>query len=167
MGKFSRNDPAVQAMLRALGNPYAAEQMFEPRDDRGIRPESVSARELLRRSENPHAYDYYLGTESPAAAATAAPPQPLPGRATAKLPKDGFRSECRSIFRRYIPALERGKLRPHHLAFVARNENWSGEIRHALVAELRRYDLTARLARGYRQAWRPQSHHDLTLPNRV
>ena len=65
-------------------------------------------------------------------------------RSSAKvtLSKEEFEAECRRIFRHYIPAVERGRLKPHHKDFIARNQNRSGAGRYKLVEALRKYDLS-------------------------
>jgi hypothetical protein len=57
--------------------------------------------------------------------------------------KVAFRRACASIFAAYIPDAERGRLRSHHKAFIARNEARSADTRYGLVIELRKYDLSS------------------------
>lgn len=89
----------VGAYLRTLGNPYAAEQVFDPAE-----------------------------TSKAAALRSASKAQ--------------FRTGCRAILRQYVPPAEKGRLRPAHAAFIARNENRPGTERDALLTALRRYDLS-------------------------
>ena len=56
--------------------------------------------------------------------------------------KEEFESECRRIFVRYIPAAEKGRLRPHHRDFIARNLSRTAQSRHNVLGKLRRYDLS-------------------------
>jgi hypothetical protein len=58
------------------------------------------------------------------------------------LSKGDFESGCRTIFRRYMPEMERTKLRSHHQDFIRRHVNCSPERRYTLLEELRRYDLS-------------------------
>jgi hypothetical protein len=135
MANASRRSPAIRARLRALGNPYAALQMFDEEEV------VESQRERYRQSENPHAFDYYMDAAKPAVTADASTSAP-PASHRGKLSKEAFREGCRAIFRPYIPALEKGKLRAHHRVFILRNEQRSAEMRFALVAELKKYDLS-------------------------
>ena len=60
----------------------------------------------------------------------------------ASISKQDFEGECRRIFRQYIPALEKGRLRPHHRAFITRNHSRSPALRYRLLEQLRKYDLS-------------------------
>jgi len=111
----------------------------------GPGPSAEEARRQYRVSENPYARHYYLGTDQDAETAIRSLPREAsksaaPARKT--LSKADFDSGCRSIFRRYMPVIERTKLRPHHQDFIRRNVNCSPERRFALLDELRRYDLS-------------------------
>jgi hypothetical protein len=64
------------------------------------------------------------------------------GNASQELSKSAFESGCRRIFSQYIPLLERGRLRPEHRDYIARNVSRSAKIRYRLLKELRRYDLS-------------------------
>ncbi len=143
MGQSDKQDslPKWRAELRKSGNPYAT-HYYEP--DTAALP-AEEARRQLRASENPYARHYYVGADQDAAAATRSLPTQTskpaaPARKT--LSKSDFDSGCRSIFRRYMPEMERTKLRPHHQDFIRRNVNCSPERRYALLEELRRYDLS-------------------------
>jgi hypothetical protein len=120
----------LQAALRILRNPYASLQV----DDES----AEDAHTLWKRSENPYARDFYLnqrGAESPM---QSAPLLPVEG----KLSQADFEKRARAIFRPYIPAEERGTLRPHYREFVERNKSRSPQIRFQLIGQLRRYDLS-------------------------
>lgn len=52
-----------------------------------------------------------------------------------------FDSQCRRIFRPYVPAEERSRLRAVYRDFISRNRTRSPHERYALVEMLRRYDL--------------------------
>jgi hypothetical protein len=58
------------------------------------------------------------------------------------LSKEGFIAGCRRIFRQYIPSVEKGRLRQHHRDFITRNQGRGGSIRHLLLQELSKYDLS-------------------------
>ena len=143
MGQSDTDDslPTWRATLRKSGNPYAA-HYYEP--DTAALP-AEEARRKFRASENPYALHYYLGVDEDAEAATRSSPTMAANPATRgrkTLSKADFDSGCRSIFRRYMPEMERAKLRPHHQDFIRRNVNCSPERRYALLEELRRYDLS-------------------------
>src|ERR1700683_3205153 len=127
--------------LEDLQNPYATLDLFP---EKVAEAAAEANRAAYRAPENPHARHYYypepeLLLDKPADATERNAPESTPR----SLPKKEFRETCRGIFRPYIPALERGTLRPHHRNFIARNESRPGSIRYALVAQLRRYDLSA------------------------
>lgn len=116
--------------MRGLENPYAPLQVEE------------EWRAEYARSENPYALHYYLDQAEPGLGVqitTSAPPPPAEPKS---LSKNGFQRGCRDIFVRYIPELEKGRLRDHHRAFIARHEDRAGPARYALLAELKRYDLS-------------------------
>ena len=98
-----------------------------------------AARHAYRLSEDPYALHYYAAEEQVAARAAASTRAESPPRH--HLSKAEFRSRCRDVFRPYIPALEKGRLRPHHKAFITRNESRSPEARYALAAHLAKYSL--------------------------
>jgi hypothetical protein len=128
--------PALQASIRALSNPYAAIQFEEGDSD---------AMNLAHRQHasggNPYARIQTEDDEHlPGPEGFAKPP-------TSLIPAGGlnaieFEGASRAIFRQYIPAEERGRLRDHHRAFIERNRASSPRMRLALVRQLRRYDLS-------------------------
>lgn len=161
---------SVRAYLKQLGNPYAFTQVdgFEEelavesagksvdgavlannrmaRTSTGQRqPEQVDLfshipQRLGRsaRSGNPYAVLAQLDEND------TAPNFPLdenPDRMTASQVE--FETGCRRIFAQYIPALEKGGLRPEHRDFIARNRTKNGKIRRTLLKALQRYDLAA------------------------
>jgi len=133
--------PKWRSDLRKSGNPYAS-HYYGP--DAPASPTDV-AQKQFRASENPYAQDYYFGGEREDAPAVSSLPDsaitPVAPRKT--LSKADFESGCRSIFRRYMPEMERTKLRSHHQDFIRRNVNCSPERRYALHEALRRYDLSS------------------------
>ncbi len=127
----------ARAALRRRGNPYAfAEgQVAETQNAGGGMAEAV--RRTYRLSEDPYALHFYTTEEQ-----GAVPPLPHAAAAPRRhLSKAEFRSRCRDVFRPYIPALEKGRLRPHHNAFITRNEARSPDVRYALAERLGRYGL--------------------------
>jgi hypothetical protein len=108
--------------LSRLGNPYAAEQIFDPAD-------------LQRAPDDLQIAGHERGTAENAGRA-AAP------RTRATATKASFQRGCRDIMRQYIPPAEQGRLRPAHADFIARHENRAGTERHALLTALSRYDLS-------------------------
>lgn len=130
--------PKWRVDLRKSGNPYAA-HYYDPSGQEQAR----TAKEFYHLSENPHAREYYLGDVAVEAHAASLPD--IDGEVAVdrkRLSKSDFEAGCRAVFRRYMPEMERSKLRPHHQDFIRRNSAASPERRYALLQELRRYDLT-------------------------
>ncbi len=117
MARLSRKSPVVQEYLRTLGNPYASSQMFD--DDDGL--EIDVAREYRLRDSLPDS--------------SSKPVRPA-------LSKPASRARAKRIFSQYIPALERGQLRGHHLDFITRNESCSPTKRFRLISALEKYDIS-------------------------
>ena len=134
--------PEWRIALRKSQNPYAS-HYYRPGDADSL----ASVRERLRASENPYAFHHYFEAELDVATATA--PALLAATVSAavrkRLSKVDFEAGCRSIFRRYMPDMERAKLRPHHQNFIRRNVTCSPERRYALLEQLKRYDLGGEL----------------------
>jgi hypothetical protein len=131
-------DPKWRADLRLSENPYAT-HYYEPSD----RGPARTANDLYRLSENPHARDYYLGSERserPSTVPTTSAVSPADRKTISKM---DFEAGCRAIFKRYMPEMERSKLRSHHQEFIRRNAAATPERRYALLQELRRYDLSS------------------------
>ena len=143
MDKRLRRSPSVQAYLKALGNPYASLQLDDEVQPSKVSEMSAENRDLYRKSENPQAFHYYESSPESDRGATEPTPAAEVTTTRCSMSKAEFRSQCRAIFRPYIPALEKGRLRAHHRDFVTRNESQSAEVRYALVQQLRRYDLSA------------------------
>ncbi len=144
MGQRDREHslPQWRADLRMSGNPYAS-HYYQPDGPAEVSVEQAP-KLLLRNGENPYAHHYYCGDTqeegfSPPSSVDSSNPPP----ARKSLSKADFESGCRSIFRRYMPEMERTKLRSHHQEFIRRNLNCSPERRYALLQQLQRYDLTS------------------------
>lgn len=159
---------SVRAYLKQLGNPYAFTQVDgfeeEPAVESAQRsvggtalaktaraatgqrqPEQVDlfnhvSQRLDRpaRSGNPYAILAQLDEDD---TVPKPPRDESPDRTTASQVE--FEAGCRRVFAQYIPALERGRLRPEHRDFIARNRVKSGKTRRALLQTLQRYDLAA------------------------
>lgn len=129
--------PKLRAALKQLGNPYACDQVYEVYQAVEHAPLDPAMRAYVRRSENPYAS---LGVEVPAAA-LANPPAPMAARIS-RMSRADFRATAQRIFRCYIPATEKGAIRQHHKDFISRNESRSPEQRAAIIAGLRKYDLS-------------------------
>lgn len=125
-----RHSGAVKAYLKRLGNPYASLQI-------GDEPRSY------RLLENPYAK---LSGMEEVEESREASPEPvlmsLVESARGSLSKVEFRARSRRIFRQYVPALEKGRLRAHHRDFITRNESCSPTRRYRLVKQLEKYDLS-------------------------
>lgn len=67
---------------------------------------------------------------------------PSPPASKKEISESAFESQCRAVFRYYIPAEEHGRLRPHHRDFISRNKARTGSVRFALVEKLRNYDIS-------------------------
>lgn len=123
-----------------VGNPYAT-HYYQPDE-----PESPAgqARKQFRGGENPYAFHYYFETDAHETSTCPSPTESAGQLSIRKsLSKADFESGCRSIFRRYMPEMERTKLRPHHQEFIRRNMNCSPGRRFGLLEALRRYDLSS------------------------
>lgn len=156
------------AALRLLGNPYAfidyqsetydlfsnvnaASKDLEVKRDDENGSDSVSAytkeeRAALRRGGNPYAF-IRDGSEDTANLTDnfSVPEAPPCAHAIAKstsLSKLDFERESRRIFGQYMPVMEKGKLRQEHRDFISRNSSRNGQERFALLAGLRKYDLS-------------------------
>jgi hypothetical protein len=126
--------PAHSDALRELGNPYACIQTYP-------------VPEIRARTKEESAYIRELGDQYASLSIVIPGPETsVPVRApVAQVPatasKVEFEKECRRVFRQYIPAVEKNRLRRHHLNFIARNAGRAPGIRGALLADLRKFDL--------------------------
>jgi hypothetical protein len=142
---MSKDPNAVKAYLRLLGNPYAKLQIDDGRPDDGevaLREPTAEERAYAVKQGNQYTL---LSVAIAERHVPSAPPAVAPQRSSAskdELSKADFVTEARRVFRPYIPAAEKGRLRRHHQDFITRNQNRSPAIRHALIKELGKYDLT-------------------------
>ncbi len=123
--------PAFRDALRVLGNPYASLQTYEVPETRSL---TAKERAYKRRLEDPYA-SLSIGIPEVASSIVAT------ARMPAGISKMEFEKGCRRIFRQYIPAVEKGRLRRHHTDFIIRNVGRAPAIRGALLVELRKFDL--------------------------
>ena len=98
----------------------------------------------VRRQENPYAslcvaVEVDLSAREKSVDTVTVPMSDAPNTS---ISKQDFEAECRRIFRQYIPALEKGRLRPHHRAFITRNHSRTPSLRNSLLEQLRKYDLS-------------------------
>jgi hypothetical protein len=157
--------PDIRAALKRLGNPYAltqvdgfvdeppaqlaqvsSEPLAKPPSDRRKSARLASNQQDLfaqpsppndgTPSGNPYASLANIVDEPISTAARS-----TPERADSMSQAD-FDSGCRRIFSQYIPALERGRLRPEHRDFIDRNKTRAGGIRAKLLKALQKYDLS-------------------------
>lgn len=155
-----RTTVLLRALMRPGGNPYAyvsneagevltkaknraAERGCSQHDlaaQQGDLFESSSASPDMAKhpSGNPYASLANLQDEElPASANVESSPEPA-----LAVTKAVFRGECTRVFRLYIPAAERGRLREYMRAFINRNESRSAKARALLLRELARFDFS-------------------------
>jgi hypothetical protein len=133
---------AVRVHLRKLGNLYASLQLWDEDEGAVVQP-SKSPKELtLELTQNPWA-TLYNGADDPADASATVIPTQIMASVSSQLSKSEFRQACRAIFRCYIPAIEKGRIRDHHRDFIVRNESGSATRRFQVLEALRRYDLSS------------------------
>lgn len=134
--KPPRLSAAAIEYLRRLGNPYAKEQISDD-SDAEFRALSAEERAYVRELGNQYAPLSIALRDTAGYSASAKHAEGHPGT----ISKADFESECRRMFKPYIPELEKGRLRPHHLAFIQRNRLRAPHERYALVRQLSKYDL--------------------------
>jgi hypothetical protein len=132
MNAPTRKDPKVREYLRALGNPYAASQIFGESEDAVVNDE-------YRLLGNPYA-KLALAAESDTPLSQELGPKSVTQPIPLSLSRTEFRARAQRVFRQYIPSMEKGRLRPHHRDFIARNESCSAAKRYRLIRELEKYD---------------------------
>jgi hypothetical protein len=149
MGGESKDERrALTQYLKLLGNPYAKlsyldpEENESPQGDLELRPPTEAEREYARLLGNQYAL-LSVALKDSSAPTEQGDRRTTAQRSTSKLSlsKEDFENECRRIFRQYIPAVEKGRLRRHHKEFIARNQSRGPIVRHELVEKLRRYDI--------------------------
>lgn len=142
MNKPPRHSAAVKAYLKRLGNPYASLQIG---DDIEQEENEVSANEprSYRLLQNPYAkLSSVEELEQAKEASPESTPVSLVESTRGFLSKAEFQARSRRIFKQYVPALEKGRLRAHHRDFITRNESCSPTRRYRLVKQLEKYDLS-------------------------
>lgn len=148
----------ARQFLKRLGNPYASVQLEGLEDEVAIAPTNPARVARIAAPEQRDFFAHHSPQSSPAEAPSGNPyavlaqledPETPSHLAEDSLNRDSetasqaeFERSSRRIFAQYIPALERGKLRPEHREFIARNKGRSGRIRYRLIKALQRYDLS-------------------------
>lgn len=158
---MSRNSVSHKAReyLKRLGNPYAFTQIegFSEDEESAVSDATAKAHQTdtkpdqadlfskassqLARWNHPHGNPYSrVGNDESELRPIS---QETASRASIQTTSQTeFVRSLRRIFSHYIPALERGRLRPEHRDFIERNRRRSGRIRYLLLQELRKYDLS-------------------------
>lgn len=117
--------------LKRLGNPYAKLQVLD------------NVIETARLLQNPYAKEQMLFDDYPEEVLAGSSIGSVAEVVVAsEATQREFESECRRIFRQYIPAVEKGRIRDHHRAFIDRNRSRSAKQRSRLLVELRKYDIS-------------------------
>lgn len=145
-GVTKRKDRAAhtRAQIAKLENPYAFVET-EPAGRSVEEPFVDRRRAYIRLLENQYASLSIEDEQKPVDALSTEPRQLVLLAANRGCSKTEFRARCRSVFAGYIPALEKGKLREHHRAFITRNESRTSEERYRLVVHLEKYNLSSHL----------------------
>jgi hypothetical protein len=137
MAKSPPRSPALRAALKLFGNPYYSLQIegdvVELEDE--FRQPTKEEVEYIQRQGNQYAKlsITVLPREVDAAVVPHAP---------TSVSKKEFESECARVLRQYIPEAQHGRLRDHHRAFIARNASRPPKVRHELLAQIKKYDLS-------------------------
>ena len=141
MKNSSNNADKLRVYLKRLGNPYASLQVVDDVDVLDYSFAQTDERsEQVRRLRNPYAT---LAADEDLASISQEPVQVKPVSTRQQtLSKATFNARCREIFKQYIPHIEKGRIRKHHREFITRNESKSPTIRHLIVSELSKYDLS-------------------------
>ena len=129
--------------IKGMGNPYAYLSLEDDTEEQTLVAENRH-RQYLRILENPYAYltKFQDGGEQ-ASLEVGEEKGVLPKLKGLKLPKNTFKSGCRSIFSQYISPEDGGTLRQEHRDFITHNESRSPEERYMLLEELKKYDLSS------------------------
>ena len=142
MNKPHRHSGAVKAYLKRLGNPYASLQIGDDieKSENEVSSDGLRSYRLL---QNPYA-KLSSEKELEQAIVTSLEPTPLSLVESTRgtLSKAEFQARTRRIFKQYVPALEKGRLREHHRDFITRNDSCSPTRRYRLVKQLEKYDLS-------------------------
>jgi len=132
MTKPSAKKETQSDVLRRLGNPYAKLQLLD------------NVIETARLLQNPYAKEQMLFDDhTDEVVAGAAAGSVAAAVVEAEITQREFEAECRRIFKQYIPAVEKGRIRDHHRDFIARNRSRSARQRARLLVELRKYDISS------------------------
>lgn len=116
--------------------PSVSRPAYKDDDLLPITPEQT---EYLRKQQNPYAKLSVAAQADTAARSTVLAEPPAPRMTVSK---EEFEAECRRILGFYMPALEKGQLRPHYRAFITRNKSRAPAGRSRVLTQLRKYDLS-------------------------
>jgi hypothetical protein len=144
---------ALRRYIELLGNPYAKSQLIGGEEldlvarptEGDLREPTPEEREYARRQGNQYTLlsVSIVESQNPPARRRSQASTPRERSAPAMgMSKKDFGEGCRRIFRHYIPAAEKGRLRRHHTDFITRNQNRLPVERHLLLQELAKYDLS-------------------------
>lgn len=132
MTKLPAKKETQSDALRRLGNPYAKLQLLD------------NVIETARLLQNPYAKEQMMFDDHTEEVVTSAAADSMSEAvAEPEATQREFESECRRIFRQYIPAVEKGRIRDHHRDFIDRNRSRSARQRARLIVELRKYDISS------------------------
>lgn len=155
-----RTSALLRALMRPGGNPYAFVQDEEgevPSRPKNRATERTSlqrdlpsqqgdlfrlapARQDIAKHPSGNPYASLANLQAEGVPVATSPGEPPASVLTAT--KAAFRSECTRIFRQYIPAPERGRLRRYMRDFITRNESRSSRVRSSLLQTLAKFDLS-------------------------
>lgn len=143
--------------MKALDNPYANVDRDMAADDAAASQRKRSSRRLASARNDRGQLDFFsiadgvlpresFGSGNPYANVASEGETlgaELPQRApSTTITKQEFREASTAILGRYSPLSLRGRLRPHHRDFIARNEAKSPTVRHQVLDALRQFDLS-------------------------
>jgi hypothetical protein len=143
---MSDSHDSFKEAIRRMENPYAKEQLSLPLQVAEPTPAALrltdERRRAMKRMGNPYAFlEFEAIDDSEPREARTADAEMVQDGPRRSLTQREFETECRRIFRKYIPLGERGRLRPHHREFTERNLRRTPVERGLLVQALRAYDL--------------------------
>jgi len=108
--------------------------------DDELLPPTPAETDYLRRQRHPYAK---LSVTVPDAGQESVVSTALKQRAVKNtVSQEIFELESRRILGLYIPGVEKGRLRPHYVAFISRNKSRSPSTRYKILQKLRKYDLS-------------------------
>jgi len=153
------NEERIRSYLRRLENPYASLQIRDVADETpATSAPAAEASITTRRTRTQAPTQDDLFTDRPQIQGLIDPPSGNPYAALAnidddevassvptaqgEISKSAYETGCRRIFTQYIPAVERGQLRPEYRDFITRTISRSARVRFKLLEALGRFDLS-------------------------